>query len=456
MLQPVHNILLIAIVMSMAACASGPETVRPVPEVPETRFEGVSTALLMGDPEKAIAAHEQAFKNAPQNAATKILHARLLLLTLRLAEAKAEIEAVLKSDPNNADALFAQALVAGLEGDRKSQKTLLERSVAIDGMNGEALAALGSLSLEDRDYAKAKEFFIRAQAKDGETLATAIGLGNVFYREKKYTDAGKQFDRAIALDPGYSFAYSDRALVKRQLGDADGALADLTTAIKLDPEYPYNYYDRGRIYMVHDKWDEAVAEFSTAIEKDPEMFIAYVMRGGLYDDMGEIDKAIADYEAVLRLRQDYRFAFSTLGSLYWLKAEMGKSADMFTRAFAAEKGVFEYALLAALAMKKAGKNKEAVDYLNQKIYLCPRDQWQYNMAQFLIAPEHDFAAVNDANREKKKAKRGQILFYLAEQYLLLDKKTLAHTFFNETAAIEPKGYLEKKLARYELGKLAAK
>ena len=78
------------------------------------------------------------------------------------------------------------------------------------------------------------------------------------------------------------------------------------------------------------------------------------------------------------------------------------------------------------------------------------------MAQFYITPQFDFAAVNDANKEKNKTKRGRILFYLAGHYLFDNKKSLAHTFLTEAASIDAKGYIEKKLARYELDRLGLK
>ena len=168
-----------------------------------------------------------------------------------------------------------------------------------------------------------------------------------------------------------------------------------------------------------------------------------------------MDQAISDYENVLRLRNNYYFAYASLGALYWIKDQPDKAAGMFIKAFAADKRGREYALLAALALKKAGRAEEAVTYLREQLSALPRGEWQYDMAQFIVAPERDYTAVNDANREKKKTLRGQILFYLAEQYLILEKKTLARTYFSEAAAIDQKGVIEKKLARYELNRLAA-
>ena len=47
--------------------------------------------------------------------------------------------------------------------------------------------------------------------------------------QKKLNEASALVDRAIAIAPEYPFTYSDRALVKRQLGDSAGALAEATS-----------------------------------------------------------------------------------------------------------------------------------------------------------------------------------------------------------------------------------
>jgi tetratricopeptide (TPR) repeat protein len=454
---PKKTLILSCLVVFFAGCATEGSGARQAPPLPESQVQGISEALLMGDPEKAIEAHEKAFKNAPQDASTRILHARLLILSQRLDEAAQEIAAVLAQDPSNSDALYAQSLVAGLQGDKAKQKALLEKVTAAKEPPAEAFASLGSLYLDDKNYDKARELFSRAQSLDPQNLVAAIGLGSLNFKQRKFEDAKKYYDQAAAIEPDYPFTYSDRALVKRQLGDLDGALGDLDTAVKLEPDYSYNYFDRGRIFMDQGKWDEALAQFSTAIEKQPDMFAAFVMRGGLYDDLNRIDEALSDYEAVLKLRPDYYFAYSLAGTIDLMKDKPDKAAAMFQSAFTYEPAVSEYALLAALALKKAGQKKEAADYLTKNLSQFQRPGWQYDMAQFYIAPESDNnLAVNDANHEPNKVKRAQMLFYLAEQYLFLDKKTLARTYFSEAAGVEWKGMIEKRLAQFELDRLNAK
>ncbi len=438
-------------------CGTGKSATLPTPPVPEAELQGISQALLMGDPEKAVEAHERAFKNAPQDASTRILHARLLILAQRVPEAKKELDAVLAKDPLNPDALYARSLVAALEGDKKGQKNLLEKAIAAKQPPADAFSSLGSLALDDRNYDKARAYFTRAREIDGQNLVAAIGLGNVNFKRLQFKEAEKYFNQAVAIAPDYPFSYSDRALVKRHLGDLDGALADLDTAVKLEPDYSYNYFDRGRIYLDKGRWREAIAQFTLAIQKEPDMFAAFVMRGGLYDSLNRLDEALSDYETVLKLRPDYYFAYSLAGTIDFMKDRPAQAFDMFSAAFSYQEKIPEYALLAALALKKDGREKEAGEYLKRAVAKFPRDGWQYDVARFYLSPESDNnLAVIDADHERNKVERARILFYLAEQYLLLDKKTLARTYFSEAAGVERKGLIEKRLAQFELDRLNAK
>jgi tetratricopeptide (TPR) repeat protein len=456
MIRIIYCFIGIILIYFSLGCTTTDTSARKVQELPEERLATISNYLLIGDSKKAIEAYEKAVKDAPQTPATQILYARLLILGERINDANAVIDKVLELEPDNTDALFARSMILSVFGEKKKQMEILERIISLDGTHSEALAALGSVYLEGKQEAKAKGLFLKTIQADGKNIFALVGLANISYREKKYQEAKTYFDRAIVIQPDYPFTYSDRAQVNRRLGDLGGALEDLNVAVKLEPDYAYNYYDRGRIYMDQGKREEALNQFDMAIKKDQELFVAYVMRAGLYDEMNNVEKAIKDYEKVIVLKKDYFYAYSLLGTLYLLINENDKAFFMFDTAYSYEKTSPEYVILAALALKKAQKNKEAADYLNKKLPEIQRQTWYYNVVQFFIAPTNDVNAVNAANQEKNKTRRGQILFYLGEQYLLLNKKSLAQTYLLETANIERKGMIEKRLAQNELANFKTK
>jgi len=445
------SLLLLAVVFSLGVgCLSAGGTRVRSEGIPDEHLASISDALVMGNPEEAIRAYEQSFKAAPETPATKILYARLLILSLRLDEAEKVVNEVMAKEPGNVDALFARSLIFSARGERGKQKDVLGKLLAVDPNHSEALAALGAILLAENNLAEAKIKFERAAQLDPENLAAVTGLGTVLYRERNFKEAGRWFDKAVALAPDYPFAYSDRALVKRRLGDLNGALADLQIAIGLEPDYPYNYYDRGRLLMDLGKLEEAIREFSVAVKLDPDLFIAFVMRAGLYDDLNKIDAAIADYEQVIALNKDYFYAYASLGTLYFMKDRFTEAATMFTTAFRFQPDQSEYGLLATLALKKAGKTEQAVTYLNSILPYFEKKSWEYATAQFFLTPAAEFNTVSAVNREKNRALRGRMSFYVGEQYLLLGKKAEGRTFLNEAASIPNERLIERRLAAHEL------
>ena len=59
-------------------------------------------------------------------------------------------------------------------------------------------------------------------------------------------------------------AYYNRGIVKDELRDHKGAIADYSEAIRLDPEYVNAYYNRGNAYELLNDTPKAIADFQIA------------------------------------------------------------------------------------------------------------------------------------------------------------------------------------------------
>ncbi len=88
-------------------------------------------------------------------------------------------------------------------------------------------------------YQQATEYGYRNQFKESEGVLTKI----------------------IELNPKDSIAYSDRAIMRENLGDTMGAIADFTKEIKIDPKSADNYFLRGMLYQKTNKYEEALSDF---------------------------------------------------------------------------------------------------------------------------------------------------------------------------------------------------
>ncbi|MFM6935881.1 MAG: tetratricopeptide repeat protein [Flavobacteriales bacterium] len=85
--------------------------------------------------------------------------------------------------------------------------------------------------------------------------ATEFGYRNQF------NEAEQVLSLIIALNPLDSSAYFDRAIMRENLGDTLGAIADFSKEISIDPKNADNYFLRGMLYQKMKKSSEALADF---------------------------------------------------------------------------------------------------------------------------------------------------------------------------------------------------
>ncbi len=76
----------------------------------------------------------------------------------------------------------------------------------------------------------------------------------------------RDYDKVISLDPGFVYAYYNRANVYSVQKNYKAALADYNEAIKLAPEFADAYYNRAMIYLVTGETELAKSDLSKAGE----------------------------------------------------------------------------------------------------------------------------------------------------------------------------------------------
>ena len=101
-----------------------------------------------------------------------------------------------------------------------------------------------------------------------------------------------QLDKVLAEVPEYAQGYYLRGIYKKNDGNIDDAIEDLSMAIVLSPKNPYFYYSRAELYKQQEKQDLAEADYKKVIELEekPEDYncIPYAYLG-----LGDYEKAIA-------------------------------------------------------------------------------------------------------------------------------------------------------------------
>ena len=91
-------------------------------------------------------------------------------------------------------------------------------------------------------------------------------------------------------------AHHYRGLLRQQMGNEAGALADWSIAIAHHPNYAAPYYYRALIHLSQSDHSRALQDLNTAIENDPAFMPAYLQRGNLRHQLKDIPGAVADWE----------------------------------------------------------------------------------------------------------------------------------------------------------------
>ena len=115
----------------------------------------------------------------------------------------------------------------------------------------------------------------------------------------------KEVDELVRKNPSDPINYNNRAILKQQLGDVAGALADYNHAIELAPNFASAYNNRG--YMKFTKFlltKDALADYNQAISIDPKDARAYANRAMLkYNSLKDFSGAISDIQQAAKFYQ---------------------------------------------------------------------------------------------------------------------------------------------------------
>lgn len=86
--------------------------------------------------------------------------------------------------------------------------------------------------------------------KSKKRLVVALdGLCWSYHLQRDYARALEFCNEAIRLDPGYAYAYNNRGVAKRGLGDNSGALEDFFRALQIRPNFAVALKNRARTYV---------------------------------------------------------------------------------------------------------------------------------------------------------------------------------------------------------------
>lgn len=281
------------------------------------------------------------------------LQRTLAHLLLQAGEDERALEAfrsVLREEPDDADALHAAAVLAEGLGEPGQAREWLERLVEIRDYENEARFRLGRLAEEDGDRESALAWYetVRGQlrgdaqlrialleAREGEVEAAldrltalpaddagfrarvAVIRGFVLRSERRYEEAVDAYSEGLESVPGdYDLLYG-RALSRADLGDINGAVADLEEILKGTPDDAHALNALG--YILADegvRLEEAHELIRRALELQPDHPAILDSMGWVLFRQGRLEEARSYLERAFAAEPDAEIG-AHLGEVLW-------------------------------------------------------------------------------------------------------------------------------------------
>lgn len=222
------------------------------------------------EPEEALEVADNMIALEPEDVNTRLARLNLLFLLDRNADALEEAERAWELDTENYLTLFLMAKARWATGDGIGAIGDLTKAIELkeDFTDAYHLRADIRLSLEKGKEALAdvekmielspeeetayllrgrvREYLDDAEAAEQDyRLVLELNpfnedayllLGVLLTRQKRYDEAIAVYDEAVEHNEQFAKAYAGRGRAKREMGDEEGALADLKISAELEPE----------------------------------------------------------------------------------------------------------------------------------------------------------------------------------------------------------------------------
>jgi tetratricopeptide (TPR) repeat protein len=249
-------------------------------------------ALAMGDPDEAERICRKRLERQPDDTATRVLLAQILLQTQRAGEAVDEARRVTREQPKNVEGLIVLS------------SALTQRG------------SLGGVPAEAEQAAR------RAVELQPRTANTHIQLAEVLMRKRDFAQARREVDKAVELEPRSPSAHLMRAIIALSDKDPEGAIQSADAAIRFGRQLAPGSlaqadFIKANALIEVKRYDEALAALDSVEKQNPALLGAngYSLRGRIYFKQRKFKDSYAQFLAAQRLSGRLRWAAPALAGL---------------------------------------------------------------------------------------------------------------------------------------------
>jgi tetratricopeptide (TPR) repeat protein len=223
-----------------------------------------------------------------------------------------------------------KSLLAADNGRFTFESERMSQFVELLGLSN-AMSSYEYLQGGERDEIEGWEQFIHIEKKHDP--AEEFNKSGDAKRDKGDLDGALvDLSNAIEINPNLAEAHHNRGRVKRLKGDLTGALVDFDKAIELNPNHSTAYSNRSLVKMAKGNWDGALADCNKAIELNPNLASAYNNRAEVKRTKGQFDSALVDYDRAVELKPDSDQIYNNRGEGKRAKGDLDGAMADFNKA----------------------------------------------------------------------------------------------------------------------------
>ena len=417
--------------------------------------------LVKGDYDGALSLftkEDDVEKEVLEDVSTKTLYLSILISANKITEADSLVVKLEEEYPGNVELLYCRAMIAQSKNDEKTKAEYLKKILTKFPYDSWALTEQGLDLYTKKNYNGAKLKFLAALKNSPKNVEALLGLARVNYMQNRLKDAEANLNLALEVQKNNSIALAELARIKSETNRILQAVEDMKKAIKLDKNIPSHWLDLGIYSMQVGKKAEAKEAFSRVIELDPSSYMAYIYRAGINDELGFSKEALDDYNKIISLYPSYYFAFEGAGVIYIQNQDWDKAASSFKNVLKKAANRYQYAILCAFCLRKAGKEKEGKELIRE--YLKTMDRTKEETEYFLTRLFFENSGDNDVNNRitkvKGKTQYNVMMFYLGAYYELIGKNLLAEKCYLEVLDTKIPSFIEYRLTQIAMNRLKQK
>ncbi len=134
----------------------------------------------------------------------------------------------------------------------------------------------------------------------------------------------EDFNEALVLNPKDITVYNNRGVLKKEQKDYIGSMSDYNRAQEIDPNKATTYNNRADLYITLGKLNEALDDINRCITLDASNPVFFITKGEIYKAMGKYSEAISEYSNALSIKSDIKEAYKYRAECY---RELAKNTE---------------------------------------------------------------------------------------------------------------------------------